>query len=86
MIGTPARDAIALSRSMSATRPYRWTGRLALEFVREALDLGTEDETLTVADAGDGRQDLLPERRVLCVEVQQRDAGPSRTGLTHGAR
>jgi hypothetical protein len=39
----------------------------------EAFDFRTADEPLAVADARDGVEDGLAKRRVLCVEVQQRN-------------
>ena len=39
----------------------------------EAFDFGAADEALAVADARDGIEQRLPQRRVLCVEVEQRN-------------
>ena len=38
----------------------------------ERIDLRAEDEALTVADPRDGGENLLPERQVLRLEIQQR--------------
>ena len=58
----PDDTAMACSTSMQL-------GQLAFERV----DFRPEDEPLAVADARDGREDLVADRRVLRGEVEQRD-------------
>ena len=43
------------------------------ELALEAVDFGTADEALAVADAGHGIEQRLAQRRVLCVEIEQRN-------------
>ncbi len=48
---------------------------LADEIAFERVDFGTEDEPLAVADPRQGREDLVADRRVLRLEIQQRHTG-----------
>ena len=48
---------------------------LADELALERVDFGTEDEPLAVADPREGREDLVADRRVLRLEIQQRHTG-----------
>ncbi len=52
------------------------------ELAFERLDLGSEDEALTVGDARERLDDLVADRRVLRREVEQGDRGVAR--LCHG--
>ncbi len=46
---------------------------------------GAENEPLAVADAGDGREDLVANRAVLGLEVEQRNAHLGRLADGHAA-
>ena len=76
---SPALMSSAISASSSASVPDdtaiacgmpSMRGELALERV----DLGPHDEALAVADARDGGEDLVAQRPVLGLEIEQRDA------------
>ena len=51
----------------------------------EPFDFRAADETLAVADACDGIEQGLPERRVLCLEVEQRNGHKRPMVLVVGA-
>ena len=63
------QQRVGARRHADRVRRLQVGGQLALE----ALDFRAADEALAVADARDRVEQGLPERGVLCVEVEQRD-------------
>ncbi len=60
---------VGAGRQADGVRRVQVRFQLALE----AFDLGPHDEALAVADSGHRLEQGLPQRRVLCLEVEQRD-------------
>ena len=72
----PMSSAIraASTASVPDDRPMACgTSRLLAQLALEAFDFRTADETLAVADPRDGVENGLAKRRVLCLEVEQRN-------------
>ena len=60
-------------RCPTTWRPRRVDADLPRQLALERVDLGAEDEALAVADARDGGEDLLADRPVLRLEIEERD-------------
>ena len=78
---SPGPMPSAISASSSASVPddtataWRDAEHAPPARASSAVDLGAHDEPLAVADAGDGGEDLVAQRPVLRLQVEQRDSG-----------